>query len=73
MNNLKSFRLDQGLSQYAMAQKIGITLSMYEKVETGRTGVSGGFLRRFKKAFPSACIDSIFFSGYSNDVAVMED
>lgn len=58
---LKEFRQEQDLSQDAMARKIGITLSFYEKVENGRAGFSAGFLVKFKKAFPNASIDRIFF------------
>ena len=73
MERLKNFRLEQGLTQSAMANKIGITLSMYEKVETGRTGVSGAFMRRFKKSFPEASIDVIFFTENNNDVTVFRE
>lgn len=58
---LKQFRNSINLSQKTMAQKLGVTLSLYEKVESGRCGVSSNFLKRFKHAFPSASIDSIFF------------
>ena len=60
-NKLKEFRISKGLSQEAMAGRIGITLSMYEKVETERTGVSAAFMRRLKLAFPEISIDSLFF------------
>jgi len=40
MERLKEFRKKKELSQEAMAKKIGITLSMYEKVEQGRAGAS---------------------------------
>jgi DNA-binding XRE family transcriptional regulator len=60
-NKLKKYRLDNGLTQEAMAKKLGYTLSMYEKVEQGRTGTSAKFMERFKKCFPEACIDEIFF------------
>ena len=69
MKKLKEFRKNLGLSQEAMARKMGITLSMYEKVETGRAGASAAFMRKFKKLFPSESIDSIFFADDSNDVA----
>ena len=62
MNNLKAFRLSEGLSQDAMARRLGITLSMYEKVERGIAGASAAFMRRIKTAFPKANIDSIFFA-----------
>jgi hypothetical protein len=52
-----------------MAKKLGITLSMYEKVESGRAGASAAFMRRFKFAFPEVAIDEIFFSSNSNKSA----
>ena len=70
MEKLKEFRKEKGLSQDSMARKLGITLSMYEKVESGRAGASAAFMRRIKENFPDASIDSIFFSTHSNDVAV---
>ncbi len=60
--NLKRFRAEQKLSQEAMARKIGVTVSFYEKIENGRAGFSAGFLVKFKKAFPEASIDKIFFA-----------
>ena len=69
MEKLKEFRKNLGISQEAMARKLGITLSMYEKVETGRTGASASFMRRFKRAYPAESIDFIFFSDISNVVA----
>lgn len=73
MQELKEFRKAAGLSQESMARKLGITLSMYEKVETGRTGASAAFMKRFKSAFPNVIIDSIFFTQNSNNIAVACD
>ena len=70
MSKLKEFRKDRGMTQENMAQTLGITLSMYEKVEGGRAGASAAFMRRLKAAFPDASIDAIFFDCNSNDVAV---
>lgn len=70
MERLKEFRKKKELSQEAMAKKIGITLSMYEKVEQGRAGASAAFMRRFKRAFPESSIDCIFFSHIGNSVAI---
>ncbi len=69
MEKLKKFRKDVGLSQESMAKRIGVTLSMYEKVEQGRAGASAAFMKRFKTAFPDASIDAIFFASNRNDVA----
>lgn len=73
MNYLKEFRKQQKLSQDAMARKLNITLSMYEKVEQGRVGASSAFMRRLKQTFPEISIDYIFFSDISNNVAVASD
>ena len=70
MQNLRDFRKSRGLSQAEMAELLGYTLSMYEKVENGRSGFSVKFLMAFKSKFPEANIDYIFFGKNSNDVAV---
>ena len=62
MEKLKEFRKEKKLSQEAMAKLLGITLSMYEKVESGRAGASAAFMRRFKLNFPDQKIDDIFFN-----------
>ena len=73
MERLRNFRKSQGLSQKDMAEKLGITLSMYEKVEGGRTGASAAFMGRVKSVFPNIVIDDIFFSANSNKIAVVEE
>ncbi len=70
MDKLKQFRSSKNLSQVQMAKKLDITLSMYEKVESGRAGASAAFMRRLKSAFPDANIDFLFFAADSNNVAV---
>ena len=69
MDKLKKFRNEIGLTQKAMAKELGITLSMYEKVEGGRAKVSSKFMKRFKHRFPACSLDDIFFTCESNDVA----
>lgn len=61
-NKLKEYRLERGFTQEVMAQKLGYTLSMYEKVEQGRAGTSSNFMNKFKQVFPDASIDDIFFT-----------
>ena len=60
--NLKNLRKEKKLSQEKMANLLGITVSMYEKVETGRAGASAAFIKRIKEAFPDASIDFLFFA-----------
>ena len=69
MNELKQFRKSKGLSQDKMAKTLNITLSMYEKVESGRAGASAAFMKRLKTAFPDANIDLLFFADNSNKIA----
>ncbi len=70
MEKLKELRRSHNLTQEAMANKLGITVSMYEKVEGGRAGASAAFMRRIKSVFPEANIDDIFFGNNSNISAV---
>lgn len=64
MDTLKEFRRSTGLSQDSMARKLGCTVSMYTKVESGRAQPSRGFMVQLKAAFPEASVDEIFFSEY---------
>ena len=64
MEKLKEFRKGKKLSQKSMAKLLGITLSMYEKVESGRVGASAAFMRRFKLKFPDQSVDDIFFASH---------
>ena len=59
---LKDFRVKEQMTQKVMADKMHITLSMYEKVEHGAVNASAGFMRRLAEAFPNADINYIFFS-----------
>jgi len=61
VNGLKEFRKSTGLSQENIARKMGVSLSMYEKVERGNASVSRGFMQKLKKTFPSVSIDAMFF------------
>ena len=67
---LREFRKEKGISQDRMAKELGITLSMYEKVESGRASASAAFMRRIKNRYPDANIDLLFFSADSNNIAV---
>ena len=70
MERLKEFRKEKHMTQEGMAEKIGITLSMYEKVERGVVSASAAFMRRMKEAFPDVDINFIFFNENSNNSAV---
>lgn len=60
--NLIAFRKDKNLSVPAMAEKVGISTSYYEKIEYGDRNPSYKFLAKFKQAFPEADTDYIFLS-----------
>lgn len=62
MNTLVDFRNLNHLTQKQMAEKLGITLTLYSKIELGLRNPSYNFLVKFKKAFKEANVDSIFFS-----------
>lgn len=60
MKFLKDFRAERGYSREQMAQKLDISLSLYDKVEFDARTPSKNFLDRFKKAFPDVDMN-IFF------------
>ena len=57
---LTEFRNNLGLTQVEMAEKIGISLSFYSKLEVGKRNPSFNFMTKFKNAFPNVDIH-IFF------------
>lgn len=59
---LKEFRANKGLSQKAMAESIGVSLSMYEKVERGYIKASRNFMESFKTKYSQIDIENIFFN-----------
>ena len=67
MDALRQFRHSTGLSQEKMAQRMGISYSMYHKVECGQAKASRGFMDRFKEQFPFASMDAIFFPSVEQD------
>lgn len=62
MNSLVDFRNINNLTQKEMAIKLGVTPSMYSKVELGLRNPSYNFLVKFKQTFKDVDIDSIFFT-----------
>lgn len=59
---LKQFRENLKATQREMAEDIGFSLSMYEKVERGTVKASRNFIEAMKKKFPNIDIDYIFFN-----------
>ena len=62
MNTLVNFRNLNKLTQKQMAERLGITLTLYSKIELGLRNPSYNFLVMFKQAFKEADVDSIFFN-----------
>jgi transcriptional regulator with XRE-family HTH domain len=60
MECLKEFRKEKGLTTKEMTDVLGISLSLYEKVEYSNRRPSREFLSKFKKVFPSFDMN-IFF------------
>lgn len=52
MNTIKSFREQLGMSMNEFANKINMSLSMYEKIEYGYREPSKKFIEKLKEAFP---------------------
>lgn len=71
MINLREFRKQKGMSQERMAAELGVSLSMYSKVEQGNAKAGRAFMEKIKCRFPEASIDFIFFDDNSDISAVM--
>ena len=54
MNTLVNFRNLNKLTQKQMAERLGITLTLYSKIELGLRNPSYNFLVKFKQAFKEA-------------------
>lgn len=71
MCKLREFRTQKGLSQEKMAIELGVSLSMYAKVEQGAAKAGRTFMERIKEHYPEANIDHIFFDNASGNIAVL--
>lgn len=67
-NSLFNIRKKEGLTQEEFANKLGVTLSHYSKIEVSSRNPSYNFLKKFKKAFPNESIDDIFFESHIHKV-----
>lgn len=70
MNNLRELRKENGFSQEQMAAELGVSLSMYQKVEQGNAKAGRAFMEKLKCRFPEASIDHIFFANNNNNFAI---
>ena len=64
MNLFKEFRELIGKSQQEMANEIGISKSMYEKLESGERKPSREMMKKIKLAYP--LVDVAIFLGLNN-------
>lgn len=60
MKALKDFRISLNLTLSAFAKEIGVSKSLYEKVEQGARKPSREFTEKFKKKYPQFDVN-IFF------------
>jgi len=65
VKNLSDFRNKKGLTQEKMSKKLDISISFYKKVETGIRNPSYNFITKFKKVFPDADVEKLFFKKVS--------
>lgn len=61
MQKLKEFRIEKGLTQAEMSRKMGLSLSMYTKIEIGKRGISKNFIKKFHELFPDVDCWNFFF------------
>ena len=61
-NKLKDYRDKLGKTTNQMAEIIGISDSLYVKIERVERNPSYGFLKKFTVAFPDIDIDRLFFT-----------
>lgn len=61
LTTLKFFRRKRDLTQVQMADRLGVSLSLYEKVEGGRIRISKKFVRKFKETFPYIDAERVLF------------
>lgn len=61
MKRLKDFRISLGLTIQEFADSIGVSKSLYEKVESGDRKPSREFTTKFKNKYPQFDVN-IFFT-----------
>lgn len=62
LEKLKQFRQTSGLSKVDMAHLLKVSLSYYEKIESGERNPSYNFISRFFRKFPESDINALFFN-----------
>lgn len=61
MEELKAFRINMNMSPQDFATSIGVSLSLYQKVEAGFRKPSRDFTEKLKKKYPQFDVN-IFFA-----------
>ena len=59
---LRNYRLEQQKSIKEMSDSIGVSKSLYEKIEYGQRTPSYNFVKKFKNRYPQCNSDLLFFS-----------
>lgn len=70
MDWIKQFRQTKNFDTQEMAENIGVSKSLYEKVEYGQRTPSASFISKFKKAFPE--VDTNLFFTNTKHVSCSE-
>lgn len=65
-NEIKNFRIQKNLTVEKMIEYIGVSSSLYYKIEQGERNPSFGFLKKLKAAFPDVDINPIFEANHQN-------
>ena len=73
MQSLIDFRISKGLSRQEMARALGVSHSLYEKIELSARQPSRWFMERFKSAFPSFDMNIFLMSCYTESVEKRHD
>lgn len=73
LERLKQFRQKADMSKVVMAHLLKVSLSYYEKIESGERNPSYNFITRFSREFPESDINSIFFTDKVCEEAADED
>lgn len=61
-SRLLEFRKSQNKTQEDMAGFLEVSTSFYQKIENGERNPSFNFITKFKRVFPQANTDYIFFN-----------
>lgn len=69
MKTMKNFRLNQGLTQQQIADKLGINRVTYTKIELGYRDPDLSFMKKFEEAFRLSPkqTHNIFFASTCSD------